>query len=151
MKKPVVLLQIFLVATLLSAAQEAKTTTSKPASKPAQSPKQSQKKNAKPEPPPLTKVQPEDVLAHLEQSIAWYRQVRAAEQLSGVPSDLVVRDVTMNRALQSLQLAFDFARAEAAFLAAAFFSSKNCSSSVEPCSAVVEAFAPCTACVMASK
>ena len=118
MKKPVVLLQIFLVATLLSAAQEAKTTTSKPASKPAQSPKQSQKKNAKPEPPPLTKVQPEDVLAHLEQSIAWYRQVRAAEQLSGVPSDLVVRDVTMNRALQSLQLAFDFARAEAAFLAA---------------------------------
>ncbi len=75
------------------------------------------KKTARTDPPPA-KVRPEDVIAHLEESIAWYRGVVAAEQLTGIPSDLVVRDATLQRSLQALQLAFDFARAEAAFLAA---------------------------------
>lgn len=75
------------------------------------------KKVNRTDPPPAT-VRPDDVIAHLEESIAWYRAVQAAEQLTGVPTDLVVREATLQRSLLSLQLAFDFARAEAAFLAA---------------------------------
>ena len=75
------------------------------------------KKSSKTAPPP-TKVQAQDVIEHLELTIAWYRGVAAAEQLTGVPTDLVVRDTTLQRSLQALQLAFDFGRAEAAFLAA---------------------------------
>ena len=85
MKKPAVLLQLILAVSLLTAAPGTKSTS---AVKPAQ------KKGVKTDPPPLTKVQPEDVIAHLEQSIGWYRQVGSAEQLSGVPTDLVDLDLS---------------------------------------------------------
>ena len=42
-------------------------------------------------------------------------------------------------------------QAQAAASLAFFFSSKNCSSSVEPCSAVVDALPPVTTCVISSK
>jgi small-conductance mechanosensitive channel len=59
---------------------------------------------------------PQDVTANLEQTIAWYRQVTAAERMPVVASDVLLRDSTVTTATQALQLAFDYAHAEAALL-----------------------------------
>lgn len=62
---------------------------------------------------------PQDVIHHLEQTIAWYRHVTAAEQLPVVASDVLLRDSTVQTATQALQLAFDYAHAETALLGGA--------------------------------
>jgi small-conductance mechanosensitive channel len=58
----------------------------------------------------------QDILHHLEQTIAWYRQVTAAEQIPAVASDVLLHDNTVQTATDALQLAFDYARAQAALL-----------------------------------
>jgi small-conductance mechanosensitive channel len=57
-----------------------------------------------------------DIIAHLEQTIAWYRQVNADQDSSGA-SDVLLRDSSRQASTRALQLAFDFARAEAALVA----------------------------------
>ncbi len=58
----------------------------------------------------------QDVLHHLEQTIAWYRQVSAAEQTPAVAGDVLLRDSTVETAIEALELAFDYGHAEAALL-----------------------------------
>jgi small-conductance mechanosensitive channel len=70
---------------------------------------------AAPAPPPANAA---DVIAHLEQTIAWYRHI-GAQQDSSESSDVLLRDSTRQAATQALQLAFDFARAEAALVSGA--------------------------------
>src|SRR5207248_1569760 len=62
---------------------------------------------------------------------------------------VVERFSALGLPLLVLQDLWDGAHTAASF--AFFFSSKNCSSSVEPCSAVVEALPPVTTCVISSK
>jgi len=57
-----------------------------------------------------------DVIAHLEQTMAWYRHVAAAQDSAGGSSDVLSRDSTREASTKALQLAFDYARAEAALL-----------------------------------
>ncbi len=54
------------------------------------------------------------VLAYLEQSIAWYRNIGDLEQTTGTGNDVLLWDSTHQSSLRALQLAFDFARADAA-------------------------------------
>ena len=58
----------------------------------------------------------QDVIHHLEQTIGWYRHVTAAEQMPVVSSDVLLHDSTVETAAEALQLAFDYAHAEAALL-----------------------------------
>jgi small-conductance mechanosensitive channel len=58
----------------------------------------------------------QDVLKHLGQTIAWYRHVGAAEQMPAVASDVLLHDSTVQTATEALQLAFDYAHAEAVLL-----------------------------------
>jgi small-conductance mechanosensitive channel len=57
------------------------------------------------------------VIAHLERMIAWYREVDALNTSAAAGGDVVLRDTAHQNALGALQLAFDFARAEALFKA----------------------------------
>jgi len=52
------------------------------------------------------------VIAHLEQTITWYRHVTAEQDSASAPGDVLVRDSTHEASTTALQLAFDFARAE---------------------------------------
>jgi small-conductance mechanosensitive channel len=61
----------------------------------------------------------QDVLKHLEQTISWYRHISAAEQMPAVAGDVLLHDSTVQTATQALQLAFDYAHAEAALLGSA--------------------------------
>jgi small-conductance mechanosensitive channel len=70
---------------------------------------------AAPSTPPATAA---DVTAHLEKTIAWYRHI-SAEQSSAGAGDVLLRESTHQALTQALQLAFDFARAEAALVAGA--------------------------------
>jgi small-conductance mechanosensitive channel len=70
-------------------------------------------------PPPPTTVRAEDILSHLEHTIAWYRNIQRATDLPGASGELLVRQNTRQSSLKALQLAFDFARAEANLLALA--------------------------------
>ncbi|HKE24018.1 MAG TPA: mechanosensitive ion channel domain-containing protein [Bryobacteraceae bacterium] len=58
----------------------------------------------------------QDVIHHLEQTINWYRHVTAAEQMPVVSSDVLLHDSTVQGATEALQLAFDYAHAQAALL-----------------------------------
>lgn len=58
----------------------------------------------------------QDVVHHLQQTIAWYRHVSAAEQMPVVANDVLLHDSTVQTAIQALQLAFDYAHAEIALL-----------------------------------
>jgi small-conductance mechanosensitive channel len=64
--------------------------------------------------PPATSIQASDVVAHLEQTIGWYRRISTDEPSTGVPGDILFREATQQNSTKALQLAFDFARAEAA-------------------------------------
>ena len=55
------------------------------------------------------------IIAHLEQVIAWYRDVSS---VSPSAADVLVRDNLHQASLQALQLAFRFARAESTLIAA---------------------------------
>jgi small-conductance mechanosensitive channel len=69
-----------------------------------------------------------DVIAHLEQTIAWYRHVTAVQDSASGSSDVLLRDSSHQASTQALQLAFDFARAEAALISGAM-GSPNASTS----------------------
>jgi small-conductance mechanosensitive channel len=56
----------------------------------------------------------QDVLNHLEQTIKWYRQVTAVEQIPAVASSVLLHDSALQSATEALQLAFDYAHAVAA-------------------------------------
>src|SRR5215475_1954605 len=60
-------------------------------------------------------LKPEDVIDHLEKSISWYRHVQGTATAA---SDVLARDSIHRASLKALQLAFDFARFEAAALPA---------------------------------
>jgi small-conductance mechanosensitive channel len=62
---------------------------------------------------PLT---PDQVLAHLNQTISWYRRIASIEQLPVEADDVVRRDKLHQTSVTALRLAFDFARAAAALL-----------------------------------
>ena len=66
--------------------------------------------------PPPTTIRAEDVIAHLEQTIAWYRHLVALEQSPAASGDLLLRESTHQTAIEALRLAFRSARAEAALL-----------------------------------
>jgi small-conductance mechanosensitive channel len=57
-----------------------------------------------------------DVVAHLEQTITWYRHVTAEQDSASGASDILLRDSTHEASTKALQLGFDFARAEAALV-----------------------------------
>jgi small-conductance mechanosensitive channel len=63
-------------------------------------------------PPP---VKPADVLDHLQRTVQWYQQISAIEQVADV-GDVVSRGRLHESAIAALQLAFDYARAQAALL-----------------------------------
>src|SRR5579871_3375830 len=67
--------------------------------------------------PAPTTVRPEEVVNHLETSIAWFRHVNLLEQTPSASVNTLLRERTRDSALQALRLAFTFARAENALLA----------------------------------
>lgn len=66
-------------------------------------------------PKPLT---PNDVLQHLNRTITWYQHVAAADQAQTAPENLLLQDNVLESSRRALELAFTFARAEAAVLQA---------------------------------
>jgi small-conductance mechanosensitive channel len=60
-------------------------------------------------------IRSQDVIAHLEQAISWYRDLSLVEPSAG---DVLARDNLHQTSLKALQLAFQFARAESALIAA---------------------------------
>ncbi len=60
-------------------------------------------------------IRSDDVIDHLEQTIAWYRHLQTVEQATG---DVLMRQSVHQASLKALQLAFDFARAESSLVAA---------------------------------
>ncbi|HEX3704186.1 MAG TPA: hypothetical protein VHU82_12715 [Vicinamibacterales bacterium] len=64
--------------------------------------------------PPLP--QSAQIVAHLEQTIAWFRHVQALEQQADLSGDVVSRERLHQSSIAALQLAFDFARAETALV-----------------------------------
>ena len=58
-----------------------------------------------------------EVIAYLNQVIDWHRQVAAQEALATDPSDVIFADNARQTSNQALQLAFEFAKADAALLA----------------------------------
>lgn len=57
---------------------------------------------------------PSDVLAHVERVISWYRDVNAMEGSPELAKDVLLRETARTMSTEALQLAFAFARAEAA-------------------------------------
>jgi small-conductance mechanosensitive channel len=60
-------------------------------------------------------IRSQDVIAHLDQAIAWYRDLNSIEPSA---EDVLIRDNLHQTSLKALQLAFQFARAESALMAA---------------------------------
>ena len=63
-------------------------------------------------------VSPTDVVHHLEQSIAWYRTVVGTASLEGITNQVVLNSSIHQTAVRAVQAGFDFARADAALIAA---------------------------------
>jgi small-conductance mechanosensitive channel len=59
-----------------------------------------------------------DVVHHLEQSIAWYHTVDGTASLEGISNEVVLNNSVHQTALRAVQAGFDFARADAALIAA---------------------------------
>jgi small-conductance mechanosensitive channel len=68
---------------------------------------------------PVALLTPQDTLAYLNQTIDWYRQLAVEERIATETADVRFLNDDRQTAKQILQLAFDFARAEAKLLAAA--------------------------------
>src|SRR5580692_12874619 len=67
---------------------------------------------------PAALLSPQDTLAYLNQTIDWYRQLAVEEKIATETADVRFLNDDRQTAKQILQLAFDFARAEAKLLAA---------------------------------
>lgn len=65
-----------------------------------------------------TSISNDQVIAHLNKSIEWYRQIGSEQQLATEPNDLLFLTSARATALQALRQAFEFARAKAAMNAA---------------------------------
>jgi small-conductance mechanosensitive channel len=79
----------------------------------------SQNPSSKPSPAPSAApaaVQPSDIIEFLSRTIAWYRQLAVEQQLATEPADLTFIQENRRVAGQVVQLAFDYARAQAQFL-----------------------------------
>lgn len=63
-----------------------------------------------------TATQPADVIAHVERTIAWYRRINAIEQQPDISGDTTSRNLIHQSAVKAVELAFEFARAEALLL-----------------------------------
>jgi hypothetical protein len=59
-----------------------------------------------------TSIRPQDLLAHLEQVVSWYRHVNSDPSTGNV----LIHDSLHQASLKALELAFQFARAEAALI-----------------------------------
>lgn len=57
-----------------------------------------------------------DVLQHLNKTITWYRHVEAADEAQTAPENLLLQDNVRETSTHAVELAFAFARAEAAIL-----------------------------------
>jgi small-conductance mechanosensitive channel len=60
-------------------------------------------------------VRPADIVAHLEQTVAWYRFVTLVADTTA--ADVLQRDTIRQQGLSAVRLAFEFARVEAGLLA----------------------------------
>lgn len=89
-------------------------------SKPSQPVSGQASSNAKGSPSALPQIPLNDsaVLQHLNQLIRWYRQSTTSVQSVGLPSDAIYQDNAKTLASQAVQLGFQSAKAEAAFIAA---------------------------------
>ncbi len=68
--------------------------------------------------PPGASVAAPAVIDHLEQTIAWYRTVEATATLEGISDEIVLNNSLHQTALRAVESGFDFARADAALIAA---------------------------------
>src|SRR5439155_22035696 len=59
---------------------------------------------------------PEDVTAFLNQTIGWYRQLSAQQELVDEPNDAIYLNENRQLAEQVVRLSFDYARAQAQLL-----------------------------------
>lgn len=66
---------------------------------------------------PLKPDNPQDIIAFLNQTILWYRQLTVQQQLATEPSDVLFLNDNRQLADETVRLAFDFARAQAQVLA----------------------------------
>ncbi len=67
-------------------------------------------------PAPPSSLRSEDVLGHLERTVAWYRSISSDQPANATAADLLLRESTRQSALQAVRLAFQFARAEVVLL-----------------------------------
>src|SRR6516164_1629062 len=63
------------------------------------------------QPPAPAPLRPADVLAHVKDSVSWYRQLNSVEQTPALANDVLLRDSAHASALKALRLAFDFGHA----------------------------------------
>src|SRR5215471_16042100 len=61
-------------------------------------------------------IQPSDIIEFLSRTIAWYRQLAVEQQLATEPADLTFMQENRRVAAQVVQLAFEYARAQAQLL-----------------------------------
>ncbi|HZU45539.1 MAG TPA: mechanosensitive ion channel domain-containing protein, partial [Terriglobales bacterium] len=66
---------------------------------------------------PLKPDNPQDIISFLNQTILWYRQLTVQQQLATEPSDVLFLSDNRQLADEIVRLSFDFARAQAQFLA----------------------------------
>lgn len=69
-------------------------------------------------PAPQNLPQSQDVISFLNQNIAWYHQSVQEQQIANTPEDALFVDENRQTGTELLRLAFDFARADAQFVAA---------------------------------
>jgi len=74
--------------------------------------------------PPLP-LNRDQVLAHVRQTLDWYRETQSLEQVPQLSADVVERDRLQQTALAVVRLGFDFGRAAAAQLAAGSAAAKQ--------------------------
>ena len=67
--------------------------------------------------PSSTPLSAPQVLQFLDQTIDWYHGLTVQQQIATTPTDLAIVYDNRQTAIQAVRLAFDFARAEAAFIA----------------------------------
>jgi len=66
-----------------------------------------------------TTARPEDIIAYLNETIVWHRQLTGQQQLVNEPSDAIFLHDSQELSDQVVRLSFEFARAEARLIAAA--------------------------------
>src|SRR5207248_5061389 len=69
--------------------------------------------------------EPQDILAFLNQSIVWYRQLSAQQQTATESSDILLLNQNRQLADEAVRLSFEFARARAQVLPGAVTADQN--------------------------